>query len=139
MKPLTIRALDHLVLRVADLERSLRFYTQVLGCVEERRIEKLGLVQLRAGASLIDLVDMERPLGRSGGAPPGAGRRNVDHFALALERVDEAELRAWLEANGVEPGPVYERYGAEGYGPSMYVRDPDGNVVELKGPATRRS
>ena len=139
MKPLAIRALDHLVLRVADLERSLRFYTQVLGCVEERRIEKLGLVQLRAGASLIDLVDLERPLGRSGGAPPGAGGRNVDHFALALERFDEAELRAWLETNGVEPGPVDERYGAEGYGPSMYVRDPDGNVVELKGPATRRS
>jgi glyoxylase I family protein len=134
VKPIEIRAIDHLVLRVADLERSLYFYCEVLGCREERRIEKLGLVQLRAGSGLIDLVDLARPLGAAGGAPPGTEGRNVDHLALQLERFDEAELRAHLQAHGVEPGEVGERYGAGGYGPSMYIRDPDGNVVELKAP-----
>ena len=134
MKPIEIRGIDHVVLRVSDLARSLRFYCEVLGCEEERRIEKLGLVQLRAGAALIDLVDLARPLGAAGGAPPGPEGRNVDHLALQLERFDESELRAHLEAHGVEPGEVAERYGAGGYGASMYIRDPDGNVIELKAP-----
>ncbi len=134
MRPIEIRGIDHVVLRVADLERSLHFYTQVLGCVEERRIESLGLVQLRAGAGLIDLVPLDGPLGRAGGAPPGNEGRNVDHFALSLTRFDPEALKLYLESHGVEPGDVGRRYGAQGYGPSMYIRDPDGNVVELKGP-----
>ena len=134
MKPIEIRGIDHVVLRVTELARSLHFYCEVLGCEEERRIEKLGLVQLRAGAALIDLVDLTRPLGAAGGAPPGPEGRNVDHLALQLERFDESELRAHLEAHGVEPGEVAERYGAGGYGGSMYIRDPDGNVIELKAP-----
>ncbi len=129
-----IRGLDHVVLRVADLARAIDFYTRVLGCREERRLDELGLVQLRAGAHLIDLVDVEAPLGRRGGPPAGEQARNVDHFAVQLEHFDEAALRAHLEACGVEPGGVADRYGAEGTGPSMYIRDPDGNVVELKGP-----
>ena len=134
MNPIRIRGIDHVVLRVADLEASLRFYGEVLGCVEERRIEALGLYQLRAGRSLIDLVPVDGPLGRAGGPAPGAQARNVDHVALALEAFDEAEIGRHLLAHGVEPGDVAPRYGAEGNGPSMYVRDPDGNVVELKGP-----
>jgi catechol 2,3-dioxygenase-like lactoylglutathione lyase family enzyme len=129
-----VLGLDHVVLRVRELERALAFYTGVLGCREVRRIEDLGLVQLRAGAALIDLVPVDGPLGRAGGAPAGAEGRNVDHIALRLERFDEAALRARLSAAGVEAGEVARRFGAEGYGPSMYVRDPDGNVVELKGP-----
>lgn len=136
MSGIEIRGLDHVVLRVADPERSLRFYCGVLGCVEERRIEGLGLVQLRAGAHLIDLVGVDTPLGKAGGGPPDPAARNVDHFALQVEGFDEAALRAHLEAAGVDPGDVAERYGALGMGPSMYVRDPDGNVVELKGVAT---
>ena len=134
MKAIEIRGLDHVVLRVADLERALRFYCEVLGCEEERRIDALGLVQLRAGAALIDLVPVDSPLGRHGGPAPGEAGRNVDHFALQLERFDEALLRAHLEAHGVAPGDVAQRYGAQGMGPSMYLRDPDGNTVELKGP-----
>jgi catechol 2,3-dioxygenase-like lactoylglutathione lyase family enzyme len=134
MSAIELRGLDHVVLRVADLERSQRFYCDVLGCREERRLDALGLVQLRAGASLIDLVGVESPLGRLGGSPPGAEGRNVDHVALALARFDEAALRAHLERHGVAPGEVGERYGADGMGPSMYIRDPDGNVVELRGP-----
>jgi len=135
MRAIEIRGLDHVVLRVADLERALRFYCDVLGCTEERRVDALGLVQLRAGAALIDLVPVDSPLGRHGGPAPGEAGRNVDHFALQLERLDEALLRAHLEAHGVEPGDVAQRYGAQGMGPSMYLRDPDGNTVELKGPA----
>jgi catechol 2,3-dioxygenase-like lactoylglutathione lyase family enzyme len=122
------------VLRVRDLERSLGFYTRVLGCAEVRRVETLGLVQLRAGAALIDLVPVEGELGRAGGAAPGSEGRNIDHFALRLERFDAEALRAHLAAHAVEAGEVARRFGADGFGPSLYIRDPDGNVVELKGP-----
>jgi catechol 2,3-dioxygenase-like lactoylglutathione lyase family enzyme len=132
--PVRVLGIDHVVLRVSDVERALRFYGEILGCREERRVEKLGLYQLRAGSALIDLVDLRGPLGEMGGGPPGAQGRNVDHFALRIERLDESALREHLKAHGVDPGEVDRRYGADGYGPSMYVRDPDGNVVELKGP-----
>ncbi len=132
--PFELGGLDHVVLRVADPARSVRFYRDVLGCAVERELEALGLIQLRAGRSLIDLVGVETPLGRLGGAAPGPEARNVDHVALRIDPFDEAALRAHLEAHGVEPGEVGRRYGADGFGPSMYVRDPDGNVVELKGP-----
>ena len=129
-----ILGIDHVVLRVGDLERALAFYCGVLGCREERRVEEIGLVQLRAGAALIDLVPVESELGRMGGAAPGEEGRNLDHLALRIANFDEAALRAHLSAHGVAPGEVVRRYGAEGRGPSMYIRDPDGNTVELKGP-----
>jgi len=132
----TTLGLDHIVLRVRDLEQSLRFYTRVLDGSVERRLDALGLVQVRLGASLIDLVPVASPLGKLGGAAPGTGGRNVDHFALRIEPFDEASLRSHLIAHGVEPGEVGLRYGAEGNGPSLYIRDPDGNTVELKGPPT---
>ena len=138
MTAIDIRGLDHVVIRVSNLERSLAFYRDALGCTEERRIEELGLIQLRAGASLIDLVPVQSPLGRAGGAaPPGAaeGGRNMDHFALEIASFDEADIRRHLERHGIESGDVGTRYGAQGSGPSMYLRDPDGNTVELKGPA----
>lgn len=135
MTAIEIRGLDHVVLRVADLERSLRFYCDVLGCVEERRIDAVGLVQLRAGAQLVDLVDTAGPIGKLGGPAAGEKARNMDHFAVRLAHFDADAIRAHLEAHGVEAGDVADRYGALGMGPSMYIRDPDGNVVELKGEA----
>lgn len=130
--------LDHVVLRVRDLEASRRFYVDLLGGEVEREIAKLGLYQVRLGAHLVDLVPVDSPLGRMGGAAPGEQGRNLDHFALELRRFDESALRAHLEAHGIEPGDVGSRYGATGQGPSMYVKDPDGNVVELKGPGDGR-
>ncbi len=132
-----ILGLDHVVLRVRDLEASLAFYCGALGCTEERRIDQLGLIQLRAGAALIDLVPVDSPLGKAGGAPPGEDARNLDHFALRIEPFEPDELAAHLERHGISPGDVAERYGAEGAGPSMYIRDPDGNTVELKGSPLR--
>lgn len=133
-RAIEIRGIDHVVLRVRDVDRSLAFYCGALGCVEERRIGSLGLIQLRAGASLIDLVDLSLPLGQAGGGPPGEEGRNVDHFALQLAGFDEARICRALRDAGIEPGEVAQRYGAQGTGPSLYIRDPDGNVVELKGP-----
>ncbi|MCH6587946.1 MAG: VOC family protein [Proteobacteria bacterium] len=120
-----ILGIDHVVLRVADLERAIAFYEGVLGAKVERRGEKFGLVQLRAGRSLIDLI--EAPEKDREGA-------NMDHFALRIEPFDEAAIRAHLEAHGIEAGELKTRYGAEGDGPSLYIKDPDGNTVELKGP-----
>jgi glyoxylase I family protein len=136
--PPKLLGLDHVVLRVRNLDAALGFYAGMLGCTEERRIDALGLVQLRAGASLIDLVPVDSPLGKHGGGPPDPNARNVDHICLRIEPFDVEALAAHLRAHGVAPGDVGDRYGADGTGPSMYVRDPDGNVVELKGPPTRR-
>jgi len=129
-----VRGIDHLVLRVIDLERMLAFYCGALGCTVERRQDDIGLVQLRAGHSLIDLVPVAGPLGQAGGAPPGPEGRNLDHFCLRIEPFDEVALHRHLQAHGIHAGPVARRYGAEGQGPSIYISDPQGNVVELKGP-----
>jgi glyoxylase I family protein len=129
-----IRDIDHLVLRVSDLDAMLHFYCDVLGCTIERRQDSIGLVQLRAGRSLVDLVPIDGELGRAGGAAPGIEGRNLDHFCFRVEPFDEADIRSVLEARGIVAGRTESRYGAEGEGPSIYVTDPEGNVVELKGP-----
>jgi glyoxylase I family protein len=134
MDMICIREIDHIVLRVTGLERMVRFYGEVLGCPVARRQDDIGLVQLRAGSAMIDLVPVDGKLGRMGGAAPGAEARNVDHFCLRVEPFDAAAIRAHLARHDVTAGPVESRYGAEGEGPSIYLTDPEGNVVELKGP-----
>lgn len=129
-----IRDLDHLVLRVVDAQAMVDFYCNVLGCTVERRVDDLGLIQLRAGRSMLDLVPVAGKLGQAGGAAPGREARNLDHFCFRVEPFDEAAIRAALAAAGIEAGPSAARYGAEGDGPSIYVTDPEGNTVELKGP-----
>ena len=134
MTAFTVQGIDHVVLRVVDVEGVIRFYQDVLGCAVERRKDDLGLIQLRAGRSLIDLVDVNGELGQKGGAAPGAEARNMDHFCLRIDPFDEAQIRAYLRAHGFEAGELATRYGAEGDGPSLYIQDPEGNTVELKGP-----
>jgi catechol 2,3-dioxygenase-like lactoylglutathione lyase family enzyme len=134
-----IADIDHIVLRVVDLAPMLHFYCDVLGCAVERRQDELGLIQLRAGRALIDLVPVDGALGRAGGAAPGREGRNLDHFCLRVEAFDEAAVRASLAAAGIVAGPLASRYGAQGEGPSLYVQDPDGNTVELKGPPAATS
>jgi glyoxylase I family protein len=130
-----ISGLDHVVLRVRDLTAALDFYRGVLGLEIERELPpEVGLVQLRAGRALIDLVPMDGAIGRMGGAPPSEDGRNMDHFCLQLESFDEDAIRSHLERHGVDAGPTETRYGALGNGPSIYIRDPEGNTVELKGP-----
>ncbi len=126
--------IDHVVLRVRDEPAMTAFYVGVLGCTVERRRDDIGLVQLRAGRSLIDLVPVDGALGRQGGAAPGAEGRNLDHLCLRVEPFDGEAIRAFLASRGHAPGPVARRYGAQGVGPSIYLQDPEGNTVELKGP-----
>jgi len=130
--PFAVKGIDHIVLRVRALPRALVFYRDVLGCSVERQQPELGLTQLRAGRSLIDLVTLDGPLGRSP-ATPGPGGPNLDHFCLGLAPFREADLSAWLAAYGVEVIAPASRYGAEGEGRSFYIEDPDGNRIELKG------
>lgn len=129
-----LREIDHLVLRVVDLEKMLRFYCDVLGCTVARREDDIGLVQLRAGRSLLDLVPVTGRLGKMGGAAPGREARNLDHFCFRVEPFNETSLRTHLTAYNIDAGPTETRNGAEGEGPSFYISDPEGNVVELKGP-----
>jgi catechol 2,3-dioxygenase-like lactoylglutathione lyase family enzyme len=129
-----IKQLDHLVLRVVDIQAMLDFYLGVLGCSLEKVQDEIGLYQVRAGASLIDLVPVDGKLGSQGGAAPGREGRNLDHFCLRIEPFDGDALIAYLKGKGIDPGAVERRYGAEGEGPSLYLTDPEGNVVELKGP-----
>lgn len=134
MRPFVVAHIDHVVLRVRDLAAMQAFYRDVLGCAEQRRQDAIGLVHLRAGRSLIDLVDVAGKLGRMGGAAPGAEGRNMDHVCLRVEPFDRDAIRAHLAAHGVRTGEFGARYGAEGEGPSQYLYDPEGNLVELKGP-----
>jgi catechol 2,3-dioxygenase-like lactoylglutathione lyase family enzyme len=135
MIPFTVKHIDHVVFRVADLERSIAFYAEVLGCVVVKQQPQLGLVHLRAGTALIDLVSLDGSLGAMGGAGPGADGRNVDHLCLRIEPFAADALLAHLQRNGVQPlKPIAVNFGAEGDGPSLYIKDPDGNVIELKGP-----
>ena len=128
-----IVGIDHVVLRTSKLEAMLDFYGRVLGCAVERETSpETGLVQLRAGNALIDLVTVDGELGRKGGGPPSASENNLDHFCLQLEPISEADISAQLRAHGIEPGPFEDRYGAEGMGRSVYIRDPEGNTVELR-------
>lgn len=84
---------------------------------------------------MIDLVSIEGPLGKKGGAAPAAGARNLDHLCVRVEPFDETVIRRHLAEHNVQPsGPATVNFGAEGEGPSLYIEDPDGNVIELKGP-----
>ena len=129
-----VKHIDHVVLRVTNLHAMLDFYTNVIGCSLEKIQEGLGLYQLRAGSSLIDFIPVDGPLGKLGGAAPGSEGRNLDHFCLRIEPFDGDRILEFLRGRGLQPGKVESRYGADGQGPSIYVTDPEGNVVELKGP-----
>lgn len=132
---INLTGIDHVVLRVADLQRTMRFYEEVLGARLEKKQEGIGLYQLRAGSSLIDLVPVDGPLGRQGGGPPGAEGRNVDHICFRVLPWDGDAILAHLKTHGIET-EIVTRYGAEGDGPSIYLCDPEGNGLELKGPPT---
>ncbi len=135
--PFEVQRIDHVVLRVTDTERAVLFYKALLGCEVVKRRDDLGLVHLRAGASMIDLVSVSGPLGAKGGPAAGSGGRNMDHLCLRVEPFNEADILRFLHAAGVPHTPAAQHnFGAEGQGPSLYFSDPDGNEIELKGPAS---
>ena len=130
---INIQAIDHVVLRVVDLQRVADFYLNVLGARWEKKQEAIGLYQLRVGTSLIDLVPVDGKLGAMGGAAPGREGRNVDHVCYRVLPWNGESVLAHLAAHGIT-GEIVSRYGAEGDGPSVYLSDPEGNNIELKGP-----
>ena len=130
---INISAIDHVVFRVSDLETVARFYVEVLGARWEKKQEEIGLYQLRVGTALIDLVPVDGKLGAMGGAAPGEEGRNVDHVCFRVFPWDGEAILAHLRQHGVA-AEIVSRYGAEGTGPSIYLTDPEGNNLELKGP-----
>ena len=129
-----IKGLDHVVIRAKDSATMCDFYCDVLGCTVEREsTAELGLTQLRAGSALIDIVSVDGTLGQLGGEAPAEGGRNMDHFCVVLEKFDEMEIRSHLAKFNISGTDLEQRYGAIGYGPSIYLQDPEGNTIELKG------
>lgn len=135
MNPIRLRGIDHVVLRVRDLDAVRRFYCDVLGATHVAWRPEYGMSHLKAGASMIDLITVDGQLGQAGGAAPGREGRNLDHLCLRVEPFDQEAIVAHLERHGVEVGEIRRRYGAEGNGISIYLQDPEGNTVELKGPS----
>lgn len=132
----TIQHIDHIVLRVASLERAMAFYSNVLVCKIARRRDDLGLIHLSAGTSMIDLIARDGVLEQRGGAGPAKEGRNMDHLCLRVDPFDETALMANLAGHNIPThGPAAVNFGAEGEGLSLYISDPDCNTVELKGPA----
>ncbi len=131
--PINIRVIDHVVIRVKNLDLMIDFYCEVLGCRLERGPGESKLAQLRAGLSLIDLVDADSELGRNSGGLPDHSAPNMDHVCLQVQPWDTEAITEHLERHGIEVGNVAPRYGATGMGPSIYLSDPEGNTVELKG------
>ena len=127
--PLSIMAIDHVVLRCANIARTLAFYRDVLGCALERELPGIGLHQLRAGASLIDLVPVGSAL--AGDGEPHPGHENMHHVCFRIAPVHWPDLLAHLSRHGAHADEPARRYGAQGYGRSVYLRDPEGNTVEL--------
>jgi catechol 2,3-dioxygenase-like lactoylglutathione lyase family enzyme len=135
---LKLRGIDHVVLRVEDIDVMRRFYCDILGATHVAYRPEFGMSHLRVGAAMIDLVEVAGPLGKAGGAGPGREGRNMDHLCLRVEPFDEQEILSYLRKHGVPVGDVKKRFGAEGNGVSIYVTDPEGNTVELKGPSDGR-
>jgi len=128
-----VKTIDHIVLRTDRVEEMVNFYCRILGCTVERTLpEEVGLSQLRAGDALIDIVAVDSKLGRAGGEAPSPTGNNLDHFCLQIEPFEESELLEYLSSHCIETSDFEERYGAQGFGPSIYIKDPDGNTIELK-------
>jgi glyoxylase I family protein len=124
-----VERIDHVVLRVRNLAAMVRFYEQALGFKVERTLDTLKLVQMRAGASMLDLIDKER------GPQDGNANGNMDHLCFRIEPFDRDAIARRLSPLGITLGETVQRYGAEGTGPSVYFDDPEGNQIELKGPS----
>jgi catechol 2,3-dioxygenase-like lactoylglutathione lyase family enzyme len=133
---LNLRDIDHVVLRVRDIEAMTRFYCDVLGASKVAYRPEFGMTHLRVGGgSMIDLVAIDGPLGKPGGAAPGKEGRNMDHLCLRVDPFDQGAIVAHLKKHAVKVGEIHTRFGAEGNGTSIYLTDPEGNTVELKGPS----
>ena len=127
-----ITEMDHIVLRCEDVERSLSFYTDVLGLKAER-LEQWRAGEVRFPSARLNADTIIDFFGSDQGPISRDGARNQDHFCMVIEPTDMDELKAKFEALGVEiqAGPG-KRWGSHGDGISLYIYDPEDNVVELR-------
>ncbi len=132
--PFTMKGLDHVVIRCTDLAAMKRFYCDVLGGTMAEEDTDIGLYHVRIGDHIVDLMPVDESSGRKGGPAPGADGHNMDHFAIQVTPYDDDAIREYLAAHGVDLGATIIRGGAEGEGPGIHIKDPEGNTVELKGP-----
>ena len=131
--PFSLVGIDHVVFLVDDMAKALQFYGEVLGCQPGYTYPRLGMEQVWCGNALIVLWDTTHP-GAAGAVPPVVGGRNVDHVCIALSPFDEDELIGHLNAHNVTIDRTAFHGGARGMGSSIYIFDPFGNKLELKGP-----
>ena len=132
--PFKLKGLDHVVIRCTDLASMKHFYCDVLGGTIQEEDTEIGLYQVRVGDHIVDLMPVDEPSGRKGGSAPGKDGHNMDHFAIQVEPYDDNTIREYLSDQSVELGSTIIRGGAEGEGPGIHLKDPEGNTVELKGP-----
>lgn len=132
--PFSLVGIDHVVFLVDDMNRALAFYQQVLGCQRGYSYPDLGMEQVWCGNALIVLWDTTHPGARSA-IPDIPGGRNVDHVCIATSPFDHDEMRTHLETHDVKIEREAHHGGARGMGHSFYLRDPFGNLLEIKGPA----
>lgn len=132
-RPFSLIGVDHIVYWVDDMDLALRWYGDVLGCQRGFSYPALGMEQIWAGAALIVLWDKTHP-GAAHAVPKVAGGANVDHICLATSPFAPEKLRAHLAAQDVTIEREAHHGGARGQGYSAYIRDPFGNLLELKGP-----
>ena len=118
---LKIKGLDHIVLRTNQIDQMQAFYCDVLGCKVERVNKAVGLVHLRAGEHLIDLLYVDQ-------SPTG---KNLEHFCLRVESFNYDILQKHFQNHGIETLRYGNRYSGLGHGFSFYVSDPDGNEIEF--------
>lgn len=129
-----LAGIDHLLLIVPGMNRAETFYTEVIGCEVEQRLPEYGMMVLQAGASWIELVDVDVDAG-NWARTDGPGR-NVDHFCLRTDHWDETEMRDHLARHDVVIFEEALHSDADGTSLSFYIRDPFGNAIELKRPAS---
>lgn len=130
-----IKRLDHLVIRTQNIKEMISFYCFVLGYKMQRdNLKESGLIELNAGESMIDLFDISNSnLNNDKKLECDKDIKNLDHFCILLDEFDETEIKVHLKSFGVDFGDIEMNYGSSGYGPSLYIFDPDGNKIELKG------
>lgn len=133
--PFNVVGLDHVVILVTDMQKALDFYQGILGLPHGYAFPDIAMEQLWVGTELLVLIDISTPKG-AGAIPPVSGGRNMDHFCISLVPYDKDALRAYLVDQGVEIVNEAFHSGARGMGEAIYVLDPFGNKVELKGPPT---
>ncbi len=126
-----LQGIDHIVLRTSNVERLVEFYHGVLGAQLERVLDEEGLYQLRAGSALIDILSTEGSL--DSGGEPNYEQSPLAHVCLQITAASEqAVFRHLRRCNVMQPLKFETRYGATGFGRSVYILDPDGNTLELK-------